>query len=552
MAERGQTLVIQGIPISPGLAEGTIHVHRSLLGPIDGPDDITHHDIEEELSLLDVATARISDELVVLATRVEKEIDSRLAEVFGAHQLILNDSLLRGELRKEIIENLVSASSAVKMVFLRWEKRFLLMESQMARDRGDDIRDISNRLRNALAGITVHPLDEIPDGCVLVTSRLLPSDTVFLAGRPTSAVLMEYGSIGSHAALFTREMGLPCISQLPSLLSTVHDGELTLVDADKGIVTICPQENQEVSFRKKVRTREHAHQLSRERAQRPAVTKDDVTISVLANVGCGDDTEKAMSNGAEGVGLYRMELAYLGRAVPPDTDELINEMQQTLEAAKGHTVCVRLLDIGADKPLPFMKFLAETNPSLGRRGIRLLREFPELLKAQLRAVLALSREFDVRVLVPMVTLAEDVVAVKVYLAQLGFELQMSSLPGLGAMIETPAAALSAREIAKHVDFLSFGTNDLTQYAFAADRDNAAVERYFNDAADVIFRLLRMAHDDAPDVPLSVCGELAGRPEHVSKLLQCGIRTLSVAPPLVPIIKEAVRNSSCTAPPIRKQ
>ena len=545
MAENGQTLIIRGTPISPGVAEGTIHIHRHLPGPIDGPNYIPHHHIDEELSRLDVATASISDDLVVLATRVEKEIDSRLAEVFGAHQLILNDSLLREELRKEITENLVSASSAVKMVFLRWEKRFLLMESQIARDKGDDIRDISNRLRNALAGITVHPLEEIPHGCVLVTSRLLPSDTVFLSDRPTSAVLLEYGSIGSHAALFTREMGLPCISQLPNLLTTVPDGEFALVDADAGIVTVRPREEHEVFFREKARDKEHAFYLARERAQSPAVTKDEVTIPVLANVGCRDDTEKAMLNGAEGVGLYRLELAYLGRAVPPDVDELLNEMHQTLEAAKGHTVCVRLLDIGADKPLPFIKFLAETNPSLGRRGIRLLREFPALLNVQLRALLELSGDFEISILVPMVTLPEDVVVVKEHLTHLGLELQMSSLPRLGAMIETPAAALSAKEIAKHVDFLSFGTNDLTQYAFAADRDNAAVERYFNDAADVIFRLLRTAHNDAPDVPNSVCGELAGRPEHVSRLLQCGIRTLSVAPPLVPIIKEAVRNSTST-------
>ncbi len=545
MAENGQTLIIRGTPISPGVAEGNIHIHRSLPGPIDGPNYIPHHHIDEELSRLDVATASISDDLVVLATRVEKEIDSRLAEVFGAHQLILNDSLLREELRKEITENLVSASSAVKMVFLRWEKRFLLMESQIARDKGDDIRDISNRLRNALAGITVHPLEEIPHGCVLVTSRLLPSDTVFLSDRPTSAVLLEYGSIGSHAALFTREMGLPCISQLPNLLTTVPDGEFALVDADAGIVTVRPREEHEVFFREKARDKEHAFYLARERAQSPAVTKDEVTIPVLANVGCRDDTEKAMLNGADGVGLYRLELAYLGRAVPPDIDELLDEMHQTLEAAKGHTVCVRLLDIGADKPLPFMKFLADANPSLGRRGIRLLREFPALLNVQLRALLELSGDFEISILVPMVTLPEDVVVVKEHLTHLCLELQMSSLPRLGAMIETPAAALSAKEIAKHVDFLSFGTNDLTQYAFAADRDNAAVERYFNDAADVIFRLLQTAHDDAPDVPNSVCGELAGRPEHVSRLLQCGIRTLSVAPPLVPIIKEAVRNSTST-------
>ncbi len=552
MSDKGITLIIQGTPISPGLAEGIIHVHRNLLGPIDAPEDIEQQNVEEEFWRLDAATKRISDDLLALATRVEKEIDSRLAKVFGAHQLILGDSSLKEELRKEIADNLVSASSAVKTVFLRWEKRFLLMESQIARDKGDDIRDISIRLRNALAGITVHPLDEIPHGSVLATSRLLPSDTIFLAGRSTSAVLLEYGSAGSHAALFTREMGLPCISGLPNLLTTVPDGALALVDADTGTVTIRPQEKQKVIFRKKVDYKKHAHRLARVRALNPAITKDNVAISVLANVGCNGDTEKAMLNGAEGVGLYRIELAYLGRVLPPNTDELINEMRQTLEAAKGRIVCVRLLDIGADKPLPFMRFLAETNPSLGRRGIRLLREYPELLKTHLQAVLELAKEFDVRVLVPMVTLPDDVAIVKEYLSQLGSELQMSSLPKLGAMIETPAAVFSVREIAKHVDFLSFGTNDLTQYAFAADRENAAVERYFNDAADVIFRLLRMTHDDVPDVPLSMCGELAGRPEHIPRLLQCGIRTFSIAPPLVPIIKEAIRNSLCTAPLTRNQ
>ena len=552
MSEKEKTLILQGTPISPGLAEGIIHVHRNILGPIDAPVDIERHNVEEEFSRLDVATANISDDLVTLAARVEREIDSRLASVFGAHQLIVDDASLRAELKKEILDNLVTASSAVKTVFLRWEKRFLLMESQITRDKGDDMRDISIRLSNALAGITVHPLEEIPRGSVLVTSRLLPSDTVFLSDRSVSAVLLEYGSTGSHAALFAREMGLPCISGISNILTTAPNGAPALVDADIGTITIRPQEKQKLIFRRKVDDNEHTQHLARQHARGPAVTKDDVTISVLANVGCSDDTERAMLNGADGVGLYRMERAYLGRVVPPNTDELLTEMRQTLEAAKGRTVCVRLLDLGTDKPLPFMKFLAETNPSLGRRGIRLLREYPELLKTSLRAILELSGEFDVRILVPMVTVPDDVAMVKEYLTQLGSELQMSSLPELGAMIETPAAALSAREIARHVDFLSFGTNDLTQYAFAADRENAAVEQYYNDAAEVIFRLLGLTHDDVPDLPLSVCGELAGRPEHIPRLLQCGIRKLSVAPPLIPIVKETIRNSLCMAPLMENQ
>ncbi|VGO16616.1 Phosphoenolpyruvate-protein phosphotransferase [Pontiella desulfatans] len=547
MTDKAQTLILEGIPVSPGLAEGAIHLQHTLLGPIDTPEPVGQGGVEEEFSRLDAATASISNDLLALATRVEKEIDTRLSGVFEAHQLMANDPSLREELRREIAENLISAGSAVKTVFLRWEKRFLLMESQIARDKSDDMHDVAIRLRNALAGITVHPLDRIPHGCVLAVSRLLPSDTVFLASRSIAAVLLEHGSVASHAALFAREMGLPCISKLPNLLSTASNGAWALVDADTGTVTFHPREQQKEIFRKKVEDKERSYAYARERAAIPATTKDGITVSVLANVCCNEDTKKAMLNGAKGVGLYRMEQAYLGCVMPPGTDELLNEMRWTLEAAKGRPVIVRLLDIGADKPLPFIRFLAESNPSLGRRGIRLLREYPELLKTHLRAVLELSREFDVRVLVPMVTLPEDVAVVKKCLTELGAELDISPLPRLGAMIETPAAALSARKLAPHVDFLSFGTNDLTQYAFAADRENAAVEQYFDDASDVIFRLMQATHEDVPEMPLSVCGELAGRPEHIPRLLQCGIRTLSVAPALVPMVKEAIRKSTCGKP-----
>lgn len=540
------SLILTGKSISPGLSQGLIHIHHSLLGPIDVPEPLAEHGIEHELSRLNTATASISDDLLVLAARVEKQIDARLAEVFSAHQLMVNDGVLKDELRQEIVENLVSASSAVKTVFLRWEKRFLLMESQIARDKGDDIHDISIRLQNALAGITVHSLDKIPDNCVLVTTRLLPSDTIFLAGRPIAAVLLQYGNSGSHAALFARETGLPAITGIPELFANVVDNSWALVDADNGLVTIRPSADDRAVFQEQIKTKARIFETARVHAQRPAVTEDGVSISVVANVGCREDVKKAMRNGADGIGLYRIEQAYLGRSVPPNEEELLSEMREILAAAKGHSICIRLLDIGADKPLPFLGFMAETNPALGRRGIRLLMEYPELLSTQLAAILALSGEFDISVLIPMVTLPGDVLIVKKELIRLAEQMELSHLPPIGAMIETPAAALSAQTIARHVDFLSFGANDLTQYTFAADRDNAAVEQYFNDASDAIFRLLQLARDDVPEMPLSLCGELAGRPEHIPRLLQSGIRTLSVAPPLIPQIKQAIRNVRCLA------
>ncbi len=535
-------MVISGKMLSPGLAEGRTFVHQALVQMQDVPVSIDTHDVERELGHLESATAIITKDLIVLATRVEQEINTNLGAVFEAHEQMLNDPVLKNELRAEIMGNLMSAGSAVKAVFLRWEKRFMLMDSRMAQHKGADMRDISNRLSNALAGIKIHPLEQIPSGSVLVTSRLLPSDTIFLSRNSTAAVLLEYGRSGSHAALFARAMGLPCITDIKDVLKRVPANVCVLVDADAGEVNINPNERDKDIFKSKVADRRKAFALAQELASAPAITRDGLAITVLANVGCRDDTERAMANGAEGIGLYRTEQVYIGRVTPPDADELLHEMRQTLEPARGKPVCVRLMDLGADKQVPFIPFLAETNPALGCRGVRLQIANPLLMETQLRAILKLSDEFDVSILVPMVTVPQDIVNVRDCLVRLGGERGASSLPKIGAMIETPAAALSLRAIGLHVDFVSFGTNDLTQYTFAADRENAAVERYFSDSDDVIFRLLRIAHEDAPLMPLSICGELAGRTAHVSRLLKNGIRTFSVVPPLIPVIKEAVRAS----------
>ncbi len=541
--------IVKGIPLSPGIVEGLVHTHRNILGPIDVPADIKRHDIEEEFYRLDEATTKVSDDLCALAVRVEEQVDARLASIFGIHKLIVEDTSLRNELKREIEDNLVTASSAVKTVFLRWEKRFLLMDSQISRDKGEDMKDVSIRLSNALAGITVHPLDEIPQHSVLAISRLLPSDTVFLSGRSISAVLLEYGSYGSHASLFLREMGIPCISGISGIQSLFSEEDPALVNADEGTVIIRPMEKQIRIFRGKMDENRQNREIVRLKAAGPAVTEDGLRISVLANVGCPEDTERAMENGADGIGLYRMERAYLGRIAPPKVSELLSEMRQTLSSAKGLPVNVRLLDLGSDKQLAFMSFLAESNPALGQRGIRLLLKYPELLKTNMRALLQLSLEFDIRILVPMVSLPEEMARVREILDRLCSEENMASPPPLGAMIETPAAALSAKLIGEYADFLSFGTNDLTQYSYAADRENGAVETYFNDSSQVIFRLIGLTRGDVPDMPLSVCGELAGQPQNVEKLLSCGIETLSVAPPLIPLIKEAVRHSRLQKPSV---
>lgn len=535
--------LFRGTIISPGLSRGIIHLHHTLLTPLDIPVAISSSAVDDECSRLDLATTTISNELLVLAARIEKEIDSRLAEVFESHQMIVNDQLLKAELRKEISENLITAGSAVKRVFLRWEKRFLLMESQISRDKSDDLRDISLRLRHALAGITINSLEKIPKYSVLATSRLLPSDTVFLASSAIKAILLEYGSVGSHASLFTREMGIPCMFGFANIDKVLPDKAGVQIDADRGYIVINPHLRQQRSFLNKLADKRRHDNAIYAQAQQPAITQDGFKISVMANVSTGEDVNKAVLNGAEGIGLYRMEQHYVGFAKPPNVSELFQDMSNNFSAIAGKPICVRLLDIGADKPLPYLDFLAESNPALGRRGVRLLREYPELLKTQLRAILELSRDFDISVLIPMVTREEDIIFVKRHLHELCVELALSGKIKLGAMIETPAAALDAETLAQHVDFFSFGTNDLSQYIFAADRESAIVEQYGRNNAKVIFKILKMVHREVPKVPLSICGEFAGNTKYVERLLRCGIRTLSVAVPLIPQVKEAIRKAS---------
>ncbi|MCA1808610.1 MAG: hypothetical protein LC725_03995 [Lentisphaerae bacterium] len=385
MVEQQASLIVCGKPISPGVVEGITYVHRDMLHLLDTPVSIATKDVDEEVRHLEISTAAITKDLLALATRVDQEMDADLAVVFDAHQQMLNDPVLQKELRVEIRENLVSARSAVKSVFLRWERRFLEMESRMSQQKGADMRDISNRLSNALAGIHVHPLEQIPPGSVLVASHLLPSDTIFLSKCLAAAVLLEHGHAGSHAALFVRAMGLPCIVNIRDILTTVPANVRALVNADLGEVVLYPTEADEVRFRSTIADRRRLFVAAQAFARKPAITQDGVAIAVLANVGCREDVERAMENGADGIGLYRTEQTYMGRTQPPDVGELLDEMREALEPAKGKPVCVRLLDAGADKQLPFIGFLAETNPALGCRGIRLLNKHRRLMDTQLRA-----------------------------------------------------------------------------------------------------------------------------------------------------------------------
>jgi phosphoenolpyruvate-protein phosphotransferase len=542
MATQGrQNITLSGCGISPGLAVGTAFVYQDILQRDHERYDIDAQQVEEEYARIERAVDEVLGDLEVAAERVERDLDSHLADIFRAHRTILRDRSLAEEFKDELTRELVNAEHVVQRVLHRWIRRFGGANKEAVVLRGEDLADLCRRLLRALIGIQAHTLEHMPESSVLVARQLLPSDTVHLSRKSTVAVVVAFGGPGSHAALLTRELGIPAVAQLAGELERIFPGDVLLVNGSSGAVTVAPDEKARARFEQEMERANTQIAQSRKRCHEPASTPSGIRVQVFANIGCQEDAVLAAENGADGIGLYRIEWPYLSRKTLPSEDELLAEIDCAIAPFNGRPVVVRLLDAGADKEVPFLNLPAEVDPALGRRGIRLLLEYPDLLNVQLRALLRLSKEHDVSILVPMVTLAEEVERVAELLARAAADLHTHHAPALGAMIETPAAALCAADVARHADFLSIGTNDLTQYVMAAGRENALVSDYFRDDHPAVLRLLHLIQEDVREKPVAVCGELAARESALAALIEAGIRTLSVAPGRVPAVKEAVRH-----------
>jgi len=496
--------------------------------------------VEKELRRVEKSAQAVAHDLRVSARRIETDHNAKLGKIFETHEAILHDPGLREEIRALVSEELISAAEALSRVFRRRERKFREMAEPKNREFADDVADLGRRLLREMAGVKTTSLEKMPPGRVLVAHRLLPSDTVALPRRAVAGIVVESGGSGSHAALLAEALGIPTVAQIPEVTKAVADSDVLIVDGFRGEVVINPDAATRAQYTGLMQQEQSRRTKVLALARGPATTLDGVNVTVLANVSGPEDVVRASEDGADGVGLYRLEQFYLSRKTPPGVEELLAELRATFAPMKESPITVRLLDLGGDKPLPFLKLPPEENPFLGQRGVRLLLRYPDLLDTQLEALSQFAQEFDVRILVPMVSLAEEMARVRSRLDAIAMNSSGKETPLLGAMIETPAAALSVPGILAHADFLSIGTNDLTQYTMAAGRENPLVTDYFVEDHPAVLRLVRMIVDEAGDAPVAVCGELARQLDAIPALLRLGIRTLSVAPPLVPTIKEAVR------------
>jgi len=540
----GNMLTLVGEGVSPGLAKGQAFIYIDVLKRESELYKIDDAQVDEEKDRIDKAIDDVRQSLTIDVKRIESQLGKRSADIFRAQETMLLDPSVIEELKRTLEAERINAEQVIRTVFRLIAGRFRELNDEVLRERGDDVDDLSRRLLLALAGIHAHSLENLPANTVLVARRLLPSDTVFLSRSTTIAVVAEFAGRAAHAALLARELGIPCVGGVPKLLEAVHTGDVVLVNGTEGKVVINPdsrsmQEHEDALNEVRKRNKSVAQGLHIGRT----VTLDGIEVSVMANVRSREDVELAMKCGSDGIGLFRTEPFFMSMKHFPSDREFANFLLDSLSPAQGKYVDVRLLDIGADKNPIYLHLPPEPDPFLGRRGVRVLLEYPDLFDAQLRAVLEVSQQFSIGVLIPMVTTESDVVQVAEQLHRLADEMGIRVLPRIGAMVETPAAALSISSLKKHVDFFSIGSNDLTQYTMAAGRENPMVTQYFIDDHPTILRLIELVVEESGDTPVSLCGELAGRIDVMPSVLRTGLRSLSVPASLVPDVKNAIRNSS---------
>lgn len=540
--------------MSPGIAVGRAAVW--LVRADSSPRrDLDSEEVPTELERLRLAVESAIREIGEMAGQVEERLGKEYAAIFQAHALFLRDPSFLGPIEKKIRNERVNAEWAVEVVADALAARLRDLPDQDLALRASDLDDVAAILRRSL-GEGEAAVDRLAsltgDSCVLVADELTPSDAVRIPRDKVVAFVTERGGKTSHAAILARSFGIPAVVAIPKLLASIGDGDRLIVDGREGVVWREPSEDVLALFRERQgrdATREHS--LKERSVSGLTRTRDGQEVSIRANIELVREVPDVFEYGADGVGLFRSEFLYLSGAGMEFPDEATQAAiyRDVVVRLAPRPVVIRTYDLGGKKGARHLSG-AEENPVLGLRGVRLCFSHPEMFRTQLRALLSVASEGDLRILVPMVAGVEDVRRVRTFVEEARQELLERgiavphSVP-IGAMIEVPSAALTADLIAPEVDFLSLGTNDLTQYTLAADRANEAVSDIFRPHHPAMLRLVARVQEAARAAgkPLAVCGEMAADPALFLLLLGLGIREFSMGPRSVPLLKDVARCAS---------
>ncbi|MFW6134349.1 MAG: phosphoenolpyruvate--protein phosphotransferase [Elusimicrobiota bacterium] len=536
---------IGGVVISEGITLGEAFVYRDILSKKLDFYEIKGKDIQKELNRIKKAIEYVQYDIKNMKDNMIKKDDKKYADIFDAHVMILEDPELMKEFERELKKQKVNAEHIVRNVFKRWEHRFKRSQNKVIRQRGDDIVDLSKRILRFLTG-GKNVLSDIPPDRIVFSKRLLPSDTVNLKREHVKAIITEKGNKTTHAALLAKGLGIPYIARIDCSIESIKPGSLTIVDTDKEKIIVNPKENEIKKYREKVRNRESQYFRTIKEYKNIELKKQGRRINVFSNVNSKSGIERALEYGCDGIGLYRIEQIYMRRKLPPTEEYLYQKLKRSLERVKRKPAVIRLLDVGGDKILPYLEVEEGEYSYLGLRGIRLLFQNPEMLKEQLKALLRLRKDYNIKILVPMVTIANDVIRVKNYMKECLEELKKEKkefedkIP-VGAMIETPSSVAKIDDIFENVDFVSIGTNDLIQYTMASGRDNYFVSDYYHEGTEVVLNYIEdiTKKADKKKKDCMLCGELASNTHFTEKLLNAGLRNFSVSVSSIPSIKRKI-------------
>ena len=470
-----------------------------------------------------------------------EKLGEQNAALFQIHQMMLDDPDYVNSILEIIKKEKVNAEYAVRRISHRFEKQFLQMGNDYMRARASDVVDISRRINEILmmhsGKIKKSSISfEKHDAIILATDDLVPSETVQLDQHQVTGIITSKGSTRSHTAIFAHTMGLPTIVNIGDKLKKKYEGKFAIIDGNVGAVYIDPDEKTILRYREIKKTDDAQHSHLEAYRGIPTKTRSQRKINLYVNADSLADIDLIKASDAEGIGLFRSEYLYLEHCELPTEEEQFEIYKNLLSKMENKKVIIRTLDIGADKTAEYFMLKPEANPAMGIRGIRLCLNNKAIFKSQLRALYRASVYGNLSIMVPMVTSVDEVIECNNIISAIKAELQSQSLPfddkvEFGIMIETPAAALISDELASHVDFFSIGTNDLTQFTLAADRQNMDVERYLNPYHHAVVRLIEMTirNGHAKGIWVGICGELASDEKFMAKLIQLEIDELSVVP-----------------------
>ena len=534
---------IQGKPIFGGIAIGKIHYFSK------EQKEITHDtvaDVEEEVARFEAAKATALEQLHELYEKALVEVGAEHAEIFEAHSMMLDDGEFGDSICNMIRDDKMNAEYSVYKTGEMFAMLFASMDDEYMQARSADVKDISSRVVQILQG-TQSNTDLGDEPVILVADDLTPSETVSMDKSKLLAFVTRYGSANSHTAILARTMNIPALIGVD--ISEDWQGMMAVVDGFEGVLHLNPSEETLAVKRERQEEERKKRELLDLLKGQETVTTDGKKIKLYANIGSVEDVESVLTNDGEGVGLFRSEFLYLEKDHWPTEEEQFVVYKAVAERMGGKKVIIRTLDLGADKQADYFNLADEENPAMGLRAIRICLEQPEIFKTQLRALYRASAFGNIGIMFPMITSVWEVREIKKIAAEVKVELNAEGIAygdvELGVMIETPAAVMISDELAEEMDFFSIGTNDLTQYTLAIDRQNQKLDRFYDSHHPAVLRMIQMTIDNGHKhgAWVGICGELGADMTLTETFVKMGIDELSVSPTFILPIRDIIRKTS---------